>query len=237
MTRSTPVDIWWWTTTGPTPAPHAEDASVLTGAERAAAARLPADRRADALAHRAAVRRILGRLLDVPPGEVEFGRRPCPGCADAAHGPPYVRHPGNALWISISHTGGCGVLAVAEHPVGIDVEHEARPWSPEAAAKALTPSEAAHLEAQRTPRARAHAFLTCWTRKEAALKAAGIGIVTDLSAVETHPAAPGPVTVHTPPPAPPTPWHTGPVPLPPPYLASLARSAPTADLRLHRYGA
>ncbi|MFD3875200.1 4'-phosphopantetheinyl transferase family protein [Streptomyces sp. NPDC058623] len=231
-----PVDIWWWLTTE---SAHPEDASLLTATELAAAARLPRDRRGDAIGGRAAVRRILGRLLEVPPGQIEFGRRPCPGCTEDGHGPPYVRHPGTDLWISISHTRGCGLLAVADHPVGVDVEHQRRTRSADVAPKAMTPAENAYLRAIPEPEARNGAFLRCWTRKEATLKAVGIGIITDLSSLETLPADPGPVVIRTTVPGAPTRWETSDLPLPTPYVGSVAHASPSAspspELLLHPY--
>lgn len=229
------AEIWWWLTEE---VARPGDPGPLTAAELAAAARRPADRRPDFTTSRAAVRRVLGALLDVPPERVEFGRRPCPECADAEHGPPYVRHPRNDLWISISHTRGCGLLAVAGHPVGADVEHgRRRAWSPEMAAKALTPAERAHVGAIAGAEERNRAFLRCWTRKEAVLKAVGTGIVADLSALETRPADPGPVPVRTAVPGVPARWRAVDLVLPAPYLGSLAYPDGAAPpvVRLHRF--
>ncbi|MCM2387919.1 4'-phosphopantetheinyl transferase family protein [Streptomyces albipurpureus] len=217
--RPAVVDIWWWITSGSAPV---DAPSVLSPAELAAAARLPRQRSQEYVVYRAAVRRTLGRLLDVPAASLVFGRRPCPECGDLEHGPPRVIHPVNPWWISISHTNGCAMLAIAPHEIGVDVERQRPIWSADLAAKVLTAAECAELSTIGDPVRRDRGFLACWTRKEATLKAVGTGIVTDLSALESHPATRGPVHLTTTVPGAPTNWQVHDLALPDPYLGSLA---------------
>ncbi len=86
------------------------------------------------------------------------------------------------------------MLAVSGLPVGIDVERERDRCSAELVDKVLGPRERAIVLAAPEP-VRTREFLRCWTRKEAVLKAVGIGIVTVLSELETHAGVPGPVEV------------------------------------------
>ncbi|GGZ35748.1 4'-phosphopantetheinyl transferase [Streptomyces inusitatus] len=219
------VDIWWWLTSGPDGPDRPADPSVLGPAEHATAARLPPHRAAEYIAYRSAVRHTLGHLLGASPASLAFGRRPCPECGDPDHGPPRVTHPDNSLWISISHTTGCVMLAVAPHEIGVDVEKQRPLRSPDLAARVLTPSERAHLSHAPDPAHYDRAFLTCWTRKEATLKAVGIGIATDLSALDSHPATPSPAHLTTTVQGPPTSWHVHDLALPDPYIAAVALPA------------
>lgn len=79
---------------------------------------------------------------------------------------------------SLSHSQGLALIAIGGRgPLGADVE-QLRPV-PDAralAAQHFTQRENAAL-AELPARERDHAFLTCWTRKEACLKAIGIGLL------------------------------------------------------------
>jgi 4'-phosphopantetheinyl transferase len=74
--------------------------------------------------------------------------------------------------------------------IGVDIE--ALQHDPEDAVLelCLSPAERGYV-AGIEPRKRRSAFYRCWVRKEAVVKAAGIGIVTDLTALEVHPEAEG----------------------------------------------
>lgn len=112
-----------------------------------------------------------------PSRSVTVGRL-CPQCGSAAHGRPWVevRSAGGArrLDVSLARSGPHVVTAVAEHPVGVDVESigdVARGWDP---ALVLAPGERADSALDQ---ARA------WARKEAVLKARGTGLATPMSTV------------------------------------------------------
>ncbi|MFJ7205903.1 4'-phosphopantetheinyl transferase family protein [Streptomyces sp. NPDC098789] len=89
------------------------------------------------------------------------------------------------------------MLAVSPHPVGIDAEPVREVPVAEVAGVALTPRERRAVLAEPAGAARSLAFLRCWTRKEAVLKAAGVGITDELTRLETHAGTPGPVEVTT----------------------------------------
>lgn len=211
-----PARVWWWRlplTYTPT------DLALLSTSERARVDRARSTRaKASIVVTRARARRVLGELLDVPPRQIRLGRAACPCCGTPEQGPPVVLHPGTRLRISLSHTTGCAALAVCEGPVGVDVE-ERRPLPTDTLAPStLTPAEAKHLAAASAGPERDAAFLRCWTRKEAVLKAVGTGITSDLTALESHPGLPGPVRME----AGEHPWSVTDLPLPPPWTASLA---------------
>ncbi|MBL3669486.1 4'-phosphopantetheinyl transferase superfamily protein [Streptomyces sp. M2CJ-2] len=213
---------WWWPTSAAAPA----DIALLDDHERERADRIrSAAKTAEFVSCRASVRRILSGLLDTPPDEIRLGTRPCPGCGDPRHGPPTVLRPSTPWWISISHTAGCGMLAVASVPVGVDVERMRDVRIEELADTALTPSEGAFLRLLPDRTARTAAFLRCWTRKEAVLKAVGVGISTDLGALESHPGSPGTAVMNAGVPGTPAAWSVSDLPLPAPWVASVALPA------------
>ncbi|MEE1738085.1 4'-phosphopantetheinyl transferase superfamily protein [Streptomyces sp. BE147] len=186
--------VWQGTTPG---APPAADLRLLSAAERAVMRRRPpAEGLRYAGAH-IAVRRVLARYLGVPPAGIRFGTKPCPWCADPDHGRPVVIGPPTALDFNLSHAGPHWALAVTTSgQVGVDVE-DGRSGSPAGAASlVMSPSELAHLDSLPDDGARQAAFLRCWTRKEAVVKAIGTGITADLKALEVRPEHPGPLVVH-----------------------------------------
>lgn len=134
-------------------------------------------RRAYVLAH-AAARLVLGAVTGIAPAEVVWGRHACPGCGEP-HGRP--RAEGAPVEFSLSHTPGQVLVAVADVPVGVDVERH--PDDPVALAKLLHPRETEEIDAA------AHGtldggratvrFTRAWSRTEAYLKGIGIGLGRD----------------------------------------------------------
>lgn len=149
----------------------AADPSLLDADERARAQRFAyADDRRRFIAAHAWVRRILGAYLDMPPRAIEFGVGP--------HGKPVLLSaPGAGLRFNLSHSKDMALLGVAAGiEIGVDIEalRDDLP-GPELAAGVLSAAELAELEdcAQAD---HARAFVGCWTRKEACLKALGVGL-------------------------------------------------------------
>lgn len=137
-------------------------------------------------------RLVLGRVLGLDARAVALGRdqlgRPC--------------LPGDALHTSLSHAEGA--VAIAAGPgggMGIGVDLEPAPRAAqmaEIAGRVLHPDERAALAALPEPR-RAQALLALWVRKEALLKAAGIGLAREMDSFRAPdgepvalPAAEGP---------------------------------------------
>lgn len=142
--------------------------SLLDAAECARAERLrgPRLRTRFVLAH-AALRRILGAALQQPPQHLPFthGARGKPALAD--------------LHFNLSHADDLALIAVSHHaPVGIDLEAE-RPAAAVDLRTVLSPLERAILQRLEDDE-RTVATLRCWVRKEALLKAAGLGIADGL---------------------------------------------------------
>jgi 4'-phosphopantetheinyl transferase len=151
--------------------------SGLAPDETARAARFvhPDDRRRF-LAARHALRRILGACSGCDPAELafaagEFGK---PGLA-GGEGPEF----------NVTHSAGDCLIALSERQaVGVDVERLAPLHDIDALARLhFTALERAEL-ARTDPQARVRAFLVGWTRKEACLKALGVGLAAQPASVE-----------------------------------------------------
>jgi len=145
------------------------------------------DQRRFAAVH-AGARRILAGCLDTAAPLIRFGRVPCCRCGDTGHGPPRIDWPDTDITFGLSHSGDHWLLAVTRgRPVGADVELASGVDTALLARTCLSPAELAYLTAHDGAR-RDDIFYTCWTRKEAVLKACGIGLAVPPSSVEVAPA-------------------------------------------------
>ncbi|MFI9586659.1 4'-phosphopantetheinyl transferase family protein [Streptomyces sp. NPDC052236] len=155
---------------------HAEDMPALRGVlsvrERARADRfqLPADRRRFTVS-RYALRSVLGDCSGLAPRSLEFryGRQ----------GKPYLDSPG-APHFSLSHSGELSLIAVCrDEPVGVDVEYALRVPDVmyELVDAFFSPTDRRQLLALPAESQR-DAFFRCWTRKEALVKALGVGLLS-----------------------------------------------------------
>jgi 4'-phosphopantetheinyl transferase len=142
---------------------------------RLAAITDPTTARAYAVLHLLA-RDVLGRVVGCAPGEVALDRT-CARCGGQHGAPRVVGHP--ALHVSLSRTPDLVAVAVSmDVAVGIDVERVAAAGFAGYDAVATHPSE---LSADLDDRERA----VSWVRKEAALKALGVGFVVDPGTLTT----------------------------------------------------
>jgi hypothetical protein len=141
-------------------------------------ARLPDSGLAPRAAARACLRQVLAACLDRADEAITLGRdrygKPCLAVGDAG------------LQFNLSHCGHWAVVAVApDRPVGIDIEDptERRSLLWRAIARRnFEPGQAAMLCATTEDEGLAM-FLAEWTRREAILKAHGIGLRAPLDAV------------------------------------------------------
>lgn len=132
------------------------------------------------IARRAARRRILGALVQVPPSAVAF--------REVGTGKPEleVKVEGRkSLHFSASHSEETAIVAVSEQaPIGVDVEAyrmvEGSLWE---VRHLFAETERSALE-RVSERDRARVFFDCWTRKEACVKADGAGLQLDLDTYE-----------------------------------------------------
>jgi 4'-phosphopantetheinyl transferase len=169
----------------PAPAERARLARHLSPPEEARAARFVRDADGDAFrVGRGRLREILARWVGSAPEALRF--------QEGARGKPSLM-PGPQF--NLSHSGGVALLAVhSERPLGIDVEAP-RPVEQGVADRVFSAAERADLAAL-PPELWQAGFLRGWTRKEAVVKALGIGLGADLEAfdVTLTPGAPARVT-------------------------------------------
>ena len=166
-------------------APDSPDfASLLDAAEieRAGRYRFESDRRRFASAH-GQVRLILGALLGIEPAALVFEQNP--------YGKPFV--PDCPVRFNLSHSSGMGLLAVTlGQEVGVDIE-VIRAQTDYALIAGRFFSREEQQALQSLPdELRLSGFFNAWTRKEAYIKARGLGlkIPLDQFAVSLHPHQP-----------------------------------------------
>jgi len=149
--------------------PLTVSADVLDASERDRALRFvfERDRRRFVAAH-AYLRVVLGRALGRPADSLRFETGP--------HGKPHLADSPLDARFNLSHSGERALIALAAgREVGIDVEARRQVNVLELATRFFAPAETAMLRALPTEEQHA-AFLRCWTRKEAFIKAIGDGL-------------------------------------------------------------
>lgn len=136
------------------------------------------ERRAEYATAHILLRRALARHLG--PCQMILGSRPCPACGEP-HGRPYVRSPRTEFEFSVTHGGGIAAVALCDQGVvGADTEGLVNSATREAITPLLHPAERIALSGLEVAE-RDAMFTRVWTRKEAYLKAIGIGLGRDVS--------------------------------------------------------
>lgn len=149
----------------------------LSGDERLRSTRFRFDRdRRRYVAGRSFVRSVLAGYLDTQPHEVQL--------AYAARGKPELVGAAKSLRFNFSGAGEWGMLGVARCDIGVDVE-QVRPIADlDDVARRFFAAREAETVLAAEGEERVIRFLACWTRKEAFVKATGVGIGTSLSDFE-----------------------------------------------------
>jgi 4'-phosphopantetheinyl transferase len=189
------IHVWAWTFAAPgarpgsqATAPADRDLAILNDQECRRAARFyfAPDQVRYAVCH-ANMRRILASYLDQPPAKLTY--------REAEGGKPeLLLEPGQLpLRFNLSHSKTVALLAVSlESEIGVDIE-DIRPIERDVASRFFSPAEVAAM-APLGGEAWLAAFYRCWTRKEAILKAEGMGLRIpldsfDVSVLPGEPAA------------------------------------------------
>jgi 4'-phosphopantetheinyl transferase len=154
--------------------------NVLSADEQATAARFYFEKDRDHyIVARGVLRTILSRYLDIAPDQIQFSY--------GSHGKPALT---NSLGMeivnfNISHSHDLALVAISRgRQLGVDVEYIQKDFAcEEIAQRVFSPHEVATL--LNLPDDLKHeAFFNCWTRKEAYIKARGLGLSYPLAQFE-----------------------------------------------------
>lgn len=139
--------------------------------ERAARFRFEVDRERFIIGH-GVLRILLGKQLSEDPAGIAFARGP--------HGKPFI--PGSPLHFNLSDTKDALLIGLSTvQEIGVDIETMRRRVDHLAVSEHyFTPEEVQAIASANDTKRR---FLEFWTRKEAVLKASGVGIMDDLHAL------------------------------------------------------
>lgn len=163
------VDIWTWSLDD-WGGNEMSGLSILSDDEKERASRFvkPQDARRYVVG-RAAMRGILGQYVGSAPAALSFSYN--------AQGKPELAAPGrrDPVRFNLSHSAGQAVLAVSRgFELGVDIE-EVRTFEEDVAGHFFSKAECAQLQSL-PPGDRTLAFFRGWTRKEAFVKATGLGL-------------------------------------------------------------
>lgn len=170
------IDVWRVEIDGENP-PDSDIKSLLSEDETARASRFHFERHSSRyIRGRASLRILLGRYLQTAPGEIRFKYE--------NNGKPEIECParGKDLCFNVSNSDGLALIALCcGTPLGVDIEklREMRDLLA-IARRFFSAHEVKDILAISEAR-RPEAFFTCWTRKEAFLKATGVGLSYPLS--------------------------------------------------------
>src|SRR3990167_1739329 len=124
---------------------------------------------------KAILRQVLSLYLKIPPAQIVFML--------GKNEKPYLSH--RKLQFNLSHSGACQLIAVtAEDEIGVDVEHARIKQDCLALAERFFAKSEYEAIKKLPAENQMAAFYRCWTRKEAFIKATGLGLSFGLSEFE-----------------------------------------------------
>src|SRR5437773_665542 len=168
--------------------------ATLTPDERTRSARFQFERDQQRfIVARAVLRDLLGRYLQIQPGKISF-------VYNAFGKPDLGSEFANRLKFNLSHSAGLALIAIATaSDVGVDLEYiRAQSDYADIARRFFSAAEVDYLIAL-PGHLYAEAFFSCWTKKEAYLKAHGEGLAIPLNSFSvplTTDPAPTPVDLY-----------------------------------------
>lgn len=174
------ISLWLFKLDGTEP-----DASPLTDClnegeqARAARFRLPLHARRHRVAH-AVMRQLIGHLITQPAAALAWQTGP--------HGKPGLSPSGargSALHFNLSHSGAWALLATSPTlEVGVDIEEQSsRPHLAGMVSRIFSPEELKARPSETPAPTAADELLLAWVRKEACLKALGVGLSQEMSSL------------------------------------------------------
>ncbi len=176
-----PQEVHIWSARQPSTLPPDLEATLSRDeCARAGRFHFPQHRLAYVFAH-GVLRDVLSRYLHCPRGDIRFGQ--------TSFGKPFLDETGGgrALEFNLAHAGDRVLVGLSRgRRIGVDVE-KIRPIEDilSIAESYFTPQECAFIFRQQ-PLDRERAFLCCWTRKEAYVKAVGKGLSIPLNSFDTR---------------------------------------------------
>jgi 4'-phosphopantetheinyl transferase len=171
------IDIWR-VRLDPAELPEQDLGGILARDEVARACRFHfEDDRRQYIKRRSALRILLGRYLEMSPDEICFRYE--------NNGKPEIATPQDSrgLRFNVSHSGGLALIAVvgSGRGIGVDVEMIRPRLDFLDIAKHFFSAREVQAILKVCENKRQEAFIACWTRKEAFLKATGVGMSYSLS--------------------------------------------------------
>jgi 4'-phosphopantetheinyl transferase len=121
-------------------------------------------------------RRVLAARFSLPAAKIELDRT-CPVC-----GEPHGKVRAAGVELSVTHAGELVGVAVADEPVGIDVEKVDPALDVDGVARVALSADEVRTLKQYSGIEKTRLFTTYWTRKEAVVKATGEGLLGELRA-------------------------------------------------------
>ena len=161
----------WRTTLDMAVSGFAKLQQILSSDERERADRFhfEVDRRRGVIG-RGCLRLLLGQILDLPANELQFEY-------DEFGKPGLIPRHDLPLQFNVSHSGDLILIAITiGRAVGVDVERIRTDLDPDGIAARFFSADERKILASLAGPVRYQAFFTCWTRKEAYLKAKGVGL-------------------------------------------------------------
>lgn len=165
------VRVWLLHTDEP-PAVVEEISHGLSPDERDRCAQLAPEVRAEFVLCRRALRELLAEATDRAPSSLDF--RP------GSHGKPALADA--AIEFNLSHSDGLAAIAIAERPVGIDIQQQRTgPGLGRMAERYFSALEASWLGAAPDSEELGRRFSRLWSRKEACAKVTGGRLIPTLA--------------------------------------------------------
>jgi 4'-phosphopantetheinyl transferase len=140
---------------------------------------------------RGCLRTILSRYLEIAAAEIQFSYE--------SHGKPQIASAisqGQQLKFNLAHSGGLALYAFTSvGEIGVDLEHIRPEFTGDDIARRFFSATEVECLDQLPPHARHEAFFNCWTRKEAFIKAKGVGLSLALDQFDVTLAPAGPAAL------------------------------------------